>query len=81
METTIVDVLAYWKGLGLPTRHVMYDRYVRVRTSWTEKGVHDVPLTLTSAHGLCPPGRPQLVVRQRVPHGLARHVAGLQGRR
>ena len=27
MQTTVVDVLAYWKQLNLPTRHVMYDSW------------------------------------------------------
>ena len=31
MQTTVVDALTYWKQLGLPTRHVMYDSWWYVK--------------------------------------------------
>ena len=27
MQQTVTDALAYWDGLKLPTRHVMYDSW------------------------------------------------------
>ena len=27
MQQTVVDALANWKSIGLPTRHVMYDSW------------------------------------------------------